>query len=175
MKIATHNSFTGEHGCGLLSAIGTPFARCQSKNLRQQYQAGARLFDLRIRKVHGRWVGAHGIWHTRRSALDMIRQLASYGDCLAILTYEGDKRDKDFAEFCALIAKVKTYNIHWVYFAVKKPVWDTFEVCDPATSVRQGFYVMGSDLRSVIPIPYVWRNTNRKPFNDELYTLVDFL
>lgn len=175
IKIATHNSLTGERGDGFLSRLGAPFARCQRKTLRQQYQAGARLFDLRVRKYRGRWVGAHGLWHTRRSALDMIHELASYGDCLALLTYEGRKDDKNFAEFLEFTAKVKVLNIHWVYFAVKKPTWETFEVCDPAVSVRQGFYVMGSDIRSLIPIPYVWRNAGRKPFDSEVYTLVDFL
>lgn len=45
--IATHNSGTGERGGGLLSLLLTPFVRCQSKTLVEQYKSGTRLFDIR--------------------------------------------------------------------------------------------------------------------------------
>jgi hypothetical protein len=44
--LATHNSATGERGGGLLSLLLTPFARCQSKTLVEQYKSGVRLFDI---------------------------------------------------------------------------------------------------------------------------------
>lgn len=174
LKIATHNSFTGEKPYGLASCLGALFSKCQSKNLRQQYQAGCRLFDLRINKCKGQWRGAHGLWHSKRTFYDMLKQLETY-NCYAILTYEGSSEDKDFQEFLQLTQKVKECSIHWVYFAVKKPIWNTFEVIDSTISIRQGFQVLGEDWHSLIPIPYIWRNTNCKEFNEEVYTLVDFL
>ena len=50
MNIATHNSGTGEKSGGWLSRLFFIFAKCQSKTLVEQYNAGVRLFDLRIRK-----------------------------------------------------------------------------------------------------------------------------
>lgn len=173
-KIATHNSLTGERPDGLLSRLGTPFARCQNKTIRQQYQAGCRLFDLRIKKHRGRWVGAHGLWHTRRSAASLIAEIAGFGDAYAILTYEGSKDDKHYAEFLSFIEQVKQLHVHWVYFAVKKPTWEVIEQPDTTTALRQGFLPL-TDWHAILPIPYLWRNTNRLPFDDETFTLVDFL
>ena len=54
-KIATHDSATGEKSKGFLSWIGTPFARTQRKTLREQYEAGCRMFDIRVKLVDGEW------------------------------------------------------------------------------------------------------------------------
>ena len=51
MKIATHDSATGEKGKGLLSIIGTPFARTQSKTIKEQYDTGCRMFDIRVKLI----------------------------------------------------------------------------------------------------------------------------
>jgi len=40
MKIATHDSATGEKGKGFLSFLVSPFAKTQSKSIQEQYDAG---------------------------------------------------------------------------------------------------------------------------------------
>ena len=60
MKIATHDSATGEKGKGLLSIIGTPFARTQSKTIEEQYVAECRMFDIRVKLIKGSFKCAHG-------------------------------------------------------------------------------------------------------------------
>jgi hypothetical protein len=47
--IATHNSATGEKPANILSWFLIPFCRTQSKTIKEQYEAGCRLFDLRVR------------------------------------------------------------------------------------------------------------------------------
>lgn len=175
MKIGTHNSITGEKGDDFISLLGTPFAKCQSKTLKEQYEAGCRLFDLRVLKVDGTWKGAHGLWHSKRTIQDIWHELESYGDCYAIMTYEGNVNDTDFKDFKSLIEEAKTHQIHWVYFAAKKPEWEVIDYTDPTVGIRQGFLVMGSDWHSILPIPYIWRKKKRVPFDDKVYTLVDFL
>ena len=54
-KIATHDSATGEKGKGILSWLITPFAKTQSKTIKEQYESGCRMFDLRVRKKFGEW------------------------------------------------------------------------------------------------------------------------
>ena len=49
-KIATHDSATGEKGKGFLSFLVTPFAKTQSKTIKEQYDAGCRSFDIRVRE-----------------------------------------------------------------------------------------------------------------------------
>lgn len=64
MKIATHNSATRKKGKGLLSWFATPFARCQSKSIKEQYDAGCRWFDIRVKqdtKYDGQFYVCHGV------------------------------------------------------------------------------------------------------------------
>ena len=49
-KIATHDSATGEKGMWYCIPL-IPFAKTQSKTLKEQYDAGCRFFDLRV-KIH---------------------------------------------------------------------------------------------------------------------------
>lgn len=49
MKLGSHNSFTYLKPKKWWMRIFTIFARCQSKNIFEQYNAGARYFDLRFR------------------------------------------------------------------------------------------------------------------------------
>ena len=56
MKIATHDLATEERG-GLLSWLVTPFAWTQGKTIAQQYAAGGRSFDIRVRRRRG-----EGMW-----------------------------------------------------------------------------------------------------------------
>ena len=50
VKIATHDSATGEKGKGFLSFLVSPFAKTQSKTIKEQYDAGCRSFDMCIEK-----------------------------------------------------------------------------------------------------------------------------
>lgn len=60
MKLASHNSWT----FGSLHNWWLPkfMAKCQNKNIQQQYDAGVRLFDLRLKFYKGKFVVAHGIY-----------------------------------------------------------------------------------------------------------------
>jgi len=58
--IATHDSLTGYPVKYFLLKPFNFMAKCQSKDLMQQFEAGARSFDLRFAKHRGRWYAAHG-------------------------------------------------------------------------------------------------------------------
>lgn len=47
--ISSHNSFTYLKPRNLLSCIGIPIGRCQTKNIIEQIKAGVRLLDIRVR------------------------------------------------------------------------------------------------------------------------------
>ena len=80
MKIATHNSGTGESGGGIFSFLGSPFSKCQSKTIIEQYNYGVRLFDLRVRKYKDKWVFAHGLWHSKTSIFKVLNDLNYFSD-----------------------------------------------------------------------------------------------
>ena len=72
LKIATHDSATGEKGQGFLSWLITPFAKTQSKTIKEQYDVGCRMFDIRVKLINNEWYCAHGIWRTKRTAEDIL-------------------------------------------------------------------------------------------------------
>ena len=66
--------------------MATLFAKCQSKSIREQYLAGCRMFDIRVRWHEGRLVCAHGLWRSRRLAYSILDEIDRLGDCIVILT-----------------------------------------------------------------------------------------
>lgn len=188
VKIATHDSATGEKGKGLLSIIGTPFARTQSKTIKEQYDAGCRMFDIRVKLIKGEWRCAHGLWKSKRTALDILKEINSFeGKCYVTLTYEGtSKRKKEFIEFVRFI-KSKLTNICWGTISIKygedahlfKVKYDYVSSAEKGfPGGKQGFLPLnGSTWHILLPIPWLWKKIyNDNPeFNEKHYIYVDFL
>lgn len=187
LKIATHNSASGEKGKGLLSIIGTPFARTQNKTIKQQYEVGCRMFDIRVKLINGEWRCSHGLWKSKRLAIDIIREINSFDDkCYVTLTYEGNSKHKrEFIDFVGKIQKEFT-NIHWGGIAIKygegsnlfKVKYEYISYGKKFPSSRQGFLPLnGNTWHILLPIPYLWKKIyNDKPtFNETYYLYVDFL
>lgn len=188
MKIATHNSATGEKGSGIVSILMAPFAKCQSKTLRGQYEAGCRMFDIRVVEKDGEYYCAHGPWRTKRTALDILGEINGYEQrCFVSLTYEGLLRSEDeknnFLTF-ALRMKTLNPNIKWGPVAVKytnegvSVDWQTIMPAGEWFRNRQGFLPLdGSTWHTYLPIPWLWAKLYPKMrrFSTYQFTFVDFL
>lgn len=190
LKIGTHDSATGEHG-NWWSWLFYPFAKTQSKTIKEQYEAGCRLFDIRIRKVLGEWRCAHGPWVTVRTANSIFEEMNNFADrCSVSITYEGGYKDTEL--FLAYVAKIKSIYKHLKYggIAIKKgknskgvgTTYDYLLKADPnwidASIGPRGFIPLdGSSWHTYIPIPWIWDRLISRPhkFNEEKYTYVDFL
>ena len=186
-KIATHDSATGEKGKGLLSWLGTPFSKTQTKTIREQYDAGCRMFDIRVKLVDGVWKCAHGIWITERDAEDIISEINGMKQrCYVSLTYEGGKKYKEeFIEFTNRITE-KYYFIKWGGIAIKygegshilKVKYEYLKYASDWPETKQGFLPLdGKTLHILLPIPWLWKKIyNDNPvFSKKYYTYVDFL
>lgn len=174
-KIGTHNSATGESGHGILSWLGTPFARCQSKTIAEQYNAGCRYFDIRIKETKRGWVCAHGIWQSRKSVHDILHEIDAYNDCCVMLTYEGEAPD-DFIDVTDTF--VSTYTgITFTCVNTKKPEWKVLKTYNSVPVQSDFVNLDGRTWHTYLPIPWLWKiiYKNRPVFNDECFTLVDFL
>lgn len=187
--IATHDSATGEKGKGILSWLGTPFARTQSKTIKEQYEVGCRMFDLRVKLTNkNEWRCAHGIWVTERIAEDIIRELNSFEDkCYVSFTYEGNK--DNVYEFTKFINDMQEKYTHFVWggiavkygegshlFKVKYDYLKGYPAGWPAS--KQGFLPLdGRSWHIILPIPWLWKKlyNNNPVFNEKYYTFVDFL
>ena len=190
IKIATHDSATGERGHGLLSWLVTPFAKTQSKTIAGQYAAGCRSFDIRVRPARGRrksYVCAHGLWESERSAVDILGMIDRFSDrCQVCLTYEGTSENiEDFRQFAAELRQ-KFQWIIWGSACCKynkraSAKVDYVSVLPAEVGYSggvQGFLPLdGRSWHTYLPIPWLWDRLYKRPhkFNEERFTFVDFL
>lgn len=187
-KIATHDSATGEKGKGILSWLITPFAKTQSKTIKEQYESGCRMFDLRVRKKFGEWRCAHGVWVSKRTASDILSEINSFPEqCYVALTYEGD--DSEVYEFSEYFkqCEMQFKNIFWGGVGIKYGKGSNlfkvkFDYIYPYPKnwpgSIQGFLPLdGKTWHIILPIPWLWKKIyNDKPkFNEKIYVYVDFL
>lgn len=178
--IATHNSCTGEKGKGWRKLL-TPFARCQSKTLIEQYDSGVRYFDIRVKETGRGLVAAHGLWESEELLSDLLKKLDAYANAwkheeyYVALCYEGEcKYQRQFYED-SLLKNLKLCK--QVYFAEKKPKWRVLAEYERVT-VRSCYKIL--DWRSwhtLIPIPWLWKKIyyNRVKFSDHCFRMVDFV
>lgn len=188
-KIGTHNSATGEEGVGWRKLL-TPFVRCQSKTLVEQYKAGCRFFDIRVRDYNGELYCHHGLWRSKKTAKDLLSELFRVKrptDTVYIeLTWEGDMMMNDqFTKMVQLSTWISSLNPHWdmtvathrvTCIRVKKN-WHavlTFEAV-PYKGDGTGFLGIHGKRR-LLPIPWLWAKIRGKvEFNDKEFVLVNFL
>lgn len=189
LKIATHNSATGERPLNLLSYLMIPFCRTQSKTLKEQYEAGCRMFDLRIKEHKGKWHLAHGLFLTKKTFTEVLSELESFGEpCYILVTYEGKLATEEAKQsFIAYIKDLQkdSSNLMWGPVCVKYTNddlivdWETIipSACDFPENYSSFLQLTGENWQTFIPIPWLWKQFYFKnvTFNDEYYKFVDFL
>lgn len=184
-KIATHNSFTGEKGAGILSALVSPFSKCQRRDLKQQHAAGCRLFDLRVKWSKGKFVAAHGLWTARKSLITLFGELnnmaaASPVKTYYMLTYEGEceEQSETYEKFLKLKESLKCFgNLECVQVSVKKPEWRVIWSSADMPYYTAAYEVLtGDNWRTALPIPRLWAKVfGNVEFDDDYFRMVDFL
>ena len=183
LKIATHDSATGEKPKNLLSVLVVPFACTQSKTIAEQYNAGCRSFDLRIKKVNNQWHCAHGIWISKRTFIDILQEINNFVDsCYVSVTYEGSLKNNDEIIFIFNKIKEEYTNIIWGALSIKygkdstgiKVKYDIVVKPQPNyIGGKQGFLPLdGRSWHTYLPIPWLWYKLHFAPnkFNDEYFT-----
>lgn len=188
-KIATHDSMTGEPSYWLSIPL-IPFAKTQCKNIKDQYFAGCRMFDLRTKYVFDKWRGAHGWWYSKTDIEDTLRWLNEWSnsnDPITVsLTYEGRLKNTEEFKQKALEWKEKYPKLKWGLVAAKYKNDNTLKVeyghiIEPDKGVEGGIQSFlpldGKHWQTIIPIPWLWKQFYFKKveFNTEQYQFVDFL
>ena len=190
-KIATHDSITGEISFPVLCWPLIPFARTQCKDLYEQYEAGCRVFDIRVRKVFGKWRGAHGLWFTLEDVESLLwyLYLSVKEDIYVFLTYEGKNND-EFKEFACehieryekIFPKVHFGNVCCKYGKNAKGLNVKYDILIhkelPIKPAKQSFLPLdGHSWHTYLPIPWLWKQFffKKVEFDSEQYQFVDFL
>lgn len=188
MKIATHNSATGESPNNILSTLISPFAKCQNKTIKEQYNAGCRMFDIRIKHYNGFWRCAHGLWTSKRLAYDILGDINKFQEkCYVMITYEGRLENEDeknsFMNYVSYI-KSSFNNINYGPICAKYADrgttvdWCTLENAENWAKNVQAFLPLdGKHWQTYFPFPRFWKlfYFNKVKFNDEIFKFVDFL
>ena len=190
-KIATHDSATGEKGRGFLSFLVSPFAKTQSKTIQEQYDAGCRSFDIRVKKdKDGVYRCAHGLWTSRRYASDILCQINNFSEpCQVCVTYEGhiDNQSgysnyKYYCKWAKISFKKITFGKFCIKYDKRNSVKVSYDVVIPEDGNYeggiQGFLPLdGRSWHTYLPIPWLWDRIYMRPhkFNKDKFTFVDFL
>lgn len=93
--IGTHQSLTYAKP---LQWYYKPFhfvAKCQSRDYKEQYRLGIRLFDIRIKLYKGTWRVAHGNMIFDIDLYEVLRYLNSKKDCIVKISLEYNKQPKN--------------------------------------------------------------------------------
>lgn len=186
MKLATHNSATGESGKNLLHSFFSVFAKCQDKTIKEQYEVGVRYFDLRVDED---LVLCHGLWKADKTLANILREMKGY---VNETTYVAVTIERGYSEeVCDDIRNriLKVMNLHkgehikLVYIAKKKPTWSIMKEYRHVTCVsgyisvptpKQYLTLHFKDWRRYIPIPMVLKKITPKKDAD-CYVMVDFV
>lgn len=182
MKIGTHDTLTCYKGKGIISKLVTVFAKCQSKSLTEQYDAGARYFDFRAiyDKKLKTYIAAHGIWKSNISIREAVRTLNNYikGDefCYISITLEKGIVDDEFVAYVEDIRQ--TFNKAIVCeINQKKPKWINIKRYDSVVTHQCFLALDGRSWHTYLPIPWLWNKLYRNKFvpKENAYNLYDFL
>lgn len=73
--LGSHNSFSYLKPEKWWMRIFNPWAKCQSKTLEEQYRAGVRVFDIRVRWKDDRFYLVHNLMTYKCSLLTIIQEL----------------------------------------------------------------------------------------------------
>lgn len=168
MKLATHNSATGERPYNFISRLAIPFARCQNKTLVEQYEAGARLFDIRVRWHEYTYRCAHGLALydiTLYGALNDLQKAYNATQdntqCYVMVTYEGKLEELDYEDFIEEVKSMFAYfpQLTLVSVSVKLPTWKTIytktRLGNQAAFVCDYPKLIG--WKALLPIPWLWK------------------
>lgn len=190
MKIATHNSITGEKP-SFWSVLLNPFAKCQNKTLVEQYNQGCRMFDIRVIKKRNEYYGAHGWWRTKRPLKDYLWQLSvvTTERVYISITYEGVFKNYNSRLECISYYDdlINTFsNLHFIFGSLYakhaelgiSSAWGVLKQGVVLPENKQAFIPLdGRSWHTYIPIPRLWNKLYSEPheFNNDYYKYVDFL
>lgn len=181
VKIATHNSGTGESSKNWIHRLFTPFSKCQDKTIKEQLDVGVRYFDFRVNK---KLMLCHGLWVSRTSLEEALQILDSFPETTYYRVVMERKNANHLLDTIINLTIRKYKNTKLVEIIQKKPVWKTLMVCRniPVKSgfvsvptPEQYFKLSVRPWKRYIPIPRILNKFVKYELNEEVFTMIDFV
>ena len=188
VKIATHDSATGEKSKNFLHRLFEPFAKTQTKTIEEQFKAGARYFDLRVDKDY---VLCHGLWKANKNLFEVLSDLEYLASKKGVNVYYTITVERNFKNIENFIEKLKEIIAHYssitcVCINRKRPIWTTIYsfnkvslkadyISVPTPEEYKKFKL--KEWKRFIPIPKILNKLYKRKyaFNDNYFIMVDFL
>lgn len=178
--IGTHNSMTYLRPQKWYGWFMIPFARCQRKTIEQQWNDGARCFDLRIRFTRqGEPYFAHGLYECTHKVkpFEILKQLyrLSFRNnqraFVRLILEDPDKQNHNviyFKKFCEVL-EIKYKAIHF-FGGNRKGDWAQIVEFDYKPELQQYVGSMMDDARwyeKIMPFTYAWRRNKKNKQNPQ--------
>lgn len=177
IELGTHNSITGYKGKGILSKLLTPFARCQTKSVNEQFNCGVRYFDIRIKYYKNKFVLCHGLWIADVSInciFDTLNYLGRKSPIYVDITLETDNGKDKFFDYVVKLKNSFNYiNIARVNY--KKPNWECIHIYNIINTVNRFITLDKSSWHTYIPIPWLWNKIYKFENIDNTINIKDFV
>lgn len=178
--IGTHNSMTFLRPAKWYGWFMIPFARCQRKTITQQWAAGARVFDLRVKFDRcGNSHFAHGLYdctyrRTPDGVLNTIERLRCFykEDVYVRLILEDTKAENYQAEYFRKACKLSEAKFPSIHFfgGNRKGDWAQIVEFDYKPNLTQYVGSMMEDARwyeKFMPFAYAWRRNKKNKQNPQ--------
>ena len=181
MKLASHNSGTGEKPYNIWAKLFGIFCKCQDKTIAEQYQTGVRLFDLRVREIDGVWRLCHGIAQYSKTLDEVFTEFLALHyktneDLIVMLTYEGKvSPSKEYwfiEEMTSMVSKYPYILLGSI--SIKKPKWKTLVMTKNQPTCIQNYPKL-IGWKALLPIPILWNIFKKTIDSDECYVMEDFI
>jgi hypothetical protein len=188
VRIATHNSGTGEKSKNFIHRLFEPFAKTQTKTIGEQIKSGVRYFDLRIDR---NYIICHGLWKSNKNLFEVLSELEYYAikkDTIIYYTLTVERNFKDIDTFINYLKDIRFHysSIECVYIARKKPKWKAiytfFKIpikidYISVPSLKEYKTFSFNNWRRYIPIPKILNRlyTRKHKFNEHYFTMIDFI
>lgn len=193
--LGTHNSMS-YLPCKLwvLRFFNMLFAQCQNKDIIEQYDEGARVFDIRVyRESNNDWGFAHGLikYRTLQSIFSIINVLQHHNDFigdgdqlyirLILERYKSEEECEWFKSLCKNL-ELEFPGINFIGGNRKKD-WKklyTFKTDIPDSEVNQLVSSMAEDARwyeKFMPWAYALRmnKKNKEKYKENCINIIDFI
>lgn len=186
MKIATHDSATGERSKNLLHSLVKIFAQTQTKTIKEQYEAGVRYFDFRVDKD---LVLCHGLWKSNKTLIDILTEMKSYVQEVVYIRVVIERKYseevyKDLKNKIRKVVNLYDNYVNLTYIAKKLP-WEVIKkyedvVCTyqflSVPTFKEYINLTHKDWKRYIPIPWILKKiTPEIRFNNDYFIMIDFI
>jgi hypothetical protein len=181
LKIATHNSGTGEPSKNWVHCLFTPFSKCQDKTIKEQLESGVRYFDFRVNK---NLMLCHGLWESKTSLDEALKIINEFPD----ITYYRVVIERKNANY--LLNTILQNTVHrykrtrLTEIIQKKPIWKTLTFYRnvpvkmnfiSVPTLKEYLTLSHKDWKRYIPIPRILSKYSKYEFNEDTFTMVDFI